>query len=141
MTELHSGWNRQRRFQTVLWVAFAGLALVLACIGIYALVSFSVEQRTAELGVRSALGGSRRVLVGMVLKRGLVLACWGVGIGLLTAAGLSRLLAGVVHEVSVLDPLTYAVLSAGVLAVAVASVLLPALRASRVDPVDALRGS
>ena len=139
MTELLGDWTRQRRFNTALLVAFATLALSLTAIGVYGLMSFSVEQRVNELGIRRALGGHTSDIMGMVLRRGLMLALAGVALGLIAAVGLTRLLRGMLFDVDPFDPLTFAALSVFVVAVAVVAAFLPARRATRIDPMVALR--
>ena len=139
MSDLLSDRIRQRRFNTVLLVLFAGLALSLAAVGVYGLMSFSVAQRTGELGIRRALGGSSRDILAMILRRGWRLALAGVGLGLLGALALTRLLRGMLFGVEPFDPLTFAALSALVTGVALLAALLPARRATRVDPMAALR--
>jgi predicted permease len=130
---------RERRFNVLLLSAFAALALVLASVGIYGLISFSVERRLGELGIRRALGGRPAAIVGLVLREGLVLAGAGVLLGLAAAFGLTRFLQGMLFGIEPTDPLTFAVLGAGVLLVALLASLAPALRAVRVDPVVVLR--
>jgi len=118
---------------------FAGLALVLGAVGIYGVISYSVAQRTRELGIRIALGARRAELLLMILREGAKLAFAGVAIGLLGALLLTKLMASLLYGVGTRDPLTYA--SVGVLLVFVALIAsyLPARRATRVDPVVALR--
>ena len=140
MTELFVDWTRQRRFNTALLTTFAGLALILACIGVYGLLSFSVAQRINELGVRRALGADAPAVLVVVMKQGLVLAGVGTGIGLVTAALLTRMLEGLLFGVPPLDPLTFGVVSAIVICVALLSAFQPAWRAARIDPATALRG-
>jgi putative ABC transport system permease protein len=112
---------------------------VLAVVGIYGLVSFSVERRLGELGIRRALGGTASHIVGMVLGEGAVLAATGTAIGLVVALWLTRFLSGMLYGVEPTDPLTFVGLGAGALVIATLAALLPALRATRVDPVVALR--
>src|SRR5262249_5870464 len=127
------------RFRATLLAAFAGLALVLAAVGLYGVISYSVSQRTNELGVRAALGAARGDLLGLVIGHGARLAGIGLGIGLVFAfvfaKGLSKLLFGV----GALDPVTFATTAAVILVVALVASYIPALRASRIDPVIALR--
>ena len=128
-----------RRFQTVLLAAFAGIAVFLALVGLYGLLSYAVRQRTAEIGVRMALGASRSQVVGMVLRQGLALAAAGLAIGLLAAAAVARLAATLIYGVRVLDPVTFAVVPLLTLAAAAIACVFPAWKASRVDPVASLR--
>ncbi len=139
MTELLGEWVRQRRFNTVVLLAFAGLALALAGIGVYGLMSFSVEQRVDELGIRRALGGTTGDIMEMVLGRGLKLALVGAALGLVGAFALTRFLRGMLFGIDPLDPITFGAVSLFVVAVAVGSSFGPARRATRVDPMVALR--
>jgi len=139
MTELLSDWVRQRRFNTALLLVFAGLALCLAAIGFYGLMSTSVEQRISELGIRRALGGQTRDILSMILRRGLTLALAGTALGLGGAVVVSRLLRNMLFGVEPLDPATFVVLSLGIVFVALLAALLPAHRATRIDPMVALR--
>jgi putative ABC transport system permease protein len=140
MTELVEDWTRQRRFNTALLTSFASLALILACIGVYGLLSFSVARRINELGVRRALGADAPAVLAVVMKQGLVLAVLGTGIGLVAAALLTRMLQGLLFGVPPLDPLTFGVVTAIVMCVALLSAFHPAWRATRIDPATALRG-
>jgi predicted permease len=118
---------------------FAGLALALAAIGVYGVLSYAVTERTSEIGVRMALGAEARQVLRMVLGDGLRLAAAGVGCGLLLALALTRLMGALLHEVSAVDPATFGGVAALLVAVAVLASLLPARRATRVDPATALR--
>jgi len=128
-----------RRFNLTLLAAFAGVALLLAAIGIYGLMTFSVEQRIQELAVRRALGGQAGALLGMVLGEGARLAGLGIVLGVAGAMLVTRFIEGMLYGVEPTDPTTFVVLSAAVLAVAALAALLPAVRAMRVDPMVALR--
>jgi putative ABC transport system permease protein len=139
LDELLADWLRERTFNLLLLTAFAGVALLLAVVGVYGLVSFSVERRLGELGIRRALGGTASHIVGMVLREGAVLAATGTAIGLAGALWLTRFLRGMLYGVEPTDPLTFVGLGAGALVIATLAALLPALRATRVDPVVALR--
>jgi ABC-type antimicrobial peptide transport system permease subunit len=122
-----------------LLTSFAALAMALALVGIYGVMSWSVANRTREIGIRVALGASPREVVGEVLGRGISLSAAGLAIGLLCAFALRRFLASLVFEVSLSDPLVYAGASALMFAVALTACYIPARRASRVDPLSALR--
>jgi putative ABC transport system permease protein len=127
------------RFTMLLLVIFSGVALVLACVGIYGLIAYSVTQRTQELGIRIALGAQRRDVLRLVLAQGTRLTLLGVAIGVLAALALSRLLATLLFAVSATDPLTFAGVAALLAIVALAACLIPARRATYVDPIVALR--
>ena len=129
----------ENRLRTVLLGAFAGLALLLGAIGIYGVVSYSVAQRTHEMGVRAALGATRWDQVRLVLKSGMSLTAVGLVIGVLGALGLTRLLASFLFGVSPGDPWTLAIVSLVLAAVAAIACFIPARRAARVDPMVALR--
>jgi putative ABC transport system permease protein len=129
----------QRRFGMFLLGTFAILALVLAAIGIYGVVSYSVAQRTQEIGVRMALGAQTQDVLKLVLKNGLTLAVIGVGIGLVGALLLTRLMAKLLFEVRPTDVLTFVAVSVGLLGVAFLASYIPARRATKVDPLVALR--
>jgi putative ABC transport system permease protein len=137
--DLVADWHKERRFSLLLITMFSVVALTLSAIGLYGLVSFSVERRVGELGIRRALGGRSSDLVTMVVREGSRLAGAGLLIGLAAAFVLARLMRGMLFGVGPTDPVTFVVLSAGVLAVAGVATLAPALRAMRVDPVEALR--
>jgi ABC-type antimicrobial peptide transport system permease subunit len=118
---------------------FGFLALGLACVGIYAVVSYSVEQRVREMGIRLALGAAPHSILGHVLGEGLVLALIGIGAGLLAALALTRYLATLLYTVRPTDPLVYATVTSILVAAALAGCYFPARRATRVDPALVLR--
>lgn len=128
-----------RRLMLTLLGAFSGLALLLSAVGLYGVIAFSVERRTQELGIRSALGASRNGLFLLVVRDGLKLAVAGVGLGVLGTVLLRHLIAGYLYEVSSTDPLTFALAALALLAAAFAACLVPASRAAGVSPAEALR--
>ncbi len=128
-----------RRFSMILLGVFAGLALVLACVGIYGVISYMVGQRTHEIGVRMALGAQRDDVLRLVIGHGAKMALIGVAIGIGASLGLTRLMANQLFGVSAHDPLTFAGVGVLLLLVAVAACYIPARRATRVDPMIALR--
>ena len=118
---------------------FAGLAVALASIGLYGVMSYSVAQRTREIGVRVALGATRRDVLRLVLGDGLKMVAAGLAAGLLLAFAATRLVAGFLYGVGATDPLTFAFVPLLLAAVALAAGYQPARRATKVDPMDALR--
>jgi putative ABC transport system permease protein len=129
----------QRRLSAILIGVFAGIALLLASIGIYGVMSYTVARRTRELGLRVALGAPRAGVLSLVLRQGAGLVAIGVGIGLAGAFGLSKLIASQLYSVTPTDPVTFASVTGLLAAVAVGATLIPALRATRIDPIVALR--
>jgi putative ABC transport system permease protein len=128
-----------RRFTTILLSLYSAVALILAALGIYGVLSYSVAQRTHEIGVRMAVGAQRRDILAFVLKRGLALTAGGVAIGLIAAAAGSHVLTSLLFETSAVDPATFAGVSLLLVAVATIACNIPARRATRVDPMVALR--
>lgn len=129
----------RQRFAMVMLAAFAAVALLLAVIGIYGVMSYLVSQGTREIGIRMALGASRHGIAGMVVQRGVTLAMWGVAVGLAGAAILTRLMRALLFGVEPLDVPTYLAVSAVLLCVTVLACALPAHRAASVDPMVSLR--
>ena len=127
------------RLLAVLLTAFGGLAILLAGVGVYGVMSYSLSQRTRELGVRMALGAEARDVLGMVLRHGVGLASIGIGLGLVAAFGLSRFLGSMLYGISPTDPVTLAGISIFMLLVVLAACYIPARRATRIDPMTALR--
>jgi putative ABC transport system permease protein len=128
-----------RRYPAYLIGSFAALALLLASIGLYGLISYSVSQRTREMGIRVALGAQPRDLLGLVIAQGARLALIGVAVGIAAALGLTRLMGSILYGVKATDPLTFAGVAIVLTAVALAACYVPARRAMRVDPLFALR--
>jgi hypothetical protein len=125
---------------TLVMLAIAGaMALLLGVVGIYGVISYSVSQRTREIGIRMALGARKEELMRMFVGQGLRLAAIGVACGLVAAAGLTRLMTSLLFEVNPVDPLTFATVALGLVFAAALASYLPALRASGVDPMEALR--
>jgi predicted permease len=139
MTSIVEGSIAQPRFLAILISIFAGLAMTLSAIGIYGTMSYSVAQRTAEIGVRMALGASRQAVFGLVARDGLLLAGIGVATGTVAALLMGRGLTALLYAVAPGDPLTFIVTIATLLGAALAATILPARRATRVDPLTALR--
>jgi len=127
------------RLATSLLSSFAAVALLLAAIGIYGVIAYSVGQRTREFGIRISLGARRLDVLRLVVRQGLLLAAAGIAVGLAGAFALTRLLSSLLYGVNATDPLTFAAVTGLLAAVAVAASFLPAWRATRVDPVIALR--
>jgi putative ABC transport system permease protein len=128
-----------QRFNAGALAGFAALAVLLAGVGIYGVMAYAVSQRTREMGVRMALGAGQGNVLRMILNQGLRLAAIGVGLGLLASIGLTRLMTGLLFGVKPTDPATFVFVTIALLAVALAACWIPAWRATRVDPVIALR--
>jgi predicted permease len=139
MEEALGAWAAERRLTMLLVADFALLALTLGAIGVYGVVAHLVVQRTREIGIRIALGALPREILGLVLSQGAWLAGLGIGAGLIGALGATRLLAGLLFGVGPTDPATFVATAAALGIVAVVASLLPALRATRTDPIAALR--
>jgi ABC-type antimicrobial peptide transport system permease subunit len=132
-----AGW--QDRFLTVLFSCFAALALLLAAVGLYATISYSVSLSTHEIGIRMALGASASRVRAMILRQGMTLAAAGLFIGIVVAFALARLLKTQLYQISPNDPATYIAVPILLILVAALAAFLPTRRATRVDPVIALR--
>ncbi len=127
------------RYRGVLLGVFAGVALVLAAVGIYGVIAYAVSQRTREIGIRIALGARGRHIFGMVVGRGMLLSLIGVGVGVAASLALTHSLSSLLYGVSSTDPATFAAVVILLTAVALLACSIPARRATRVDPMDALR--
>ena len=139
MGQLVSGATAGRRFQTLLLTAFGGVALFLSLVGLYALMAYFVQQRTAEIGIRMALGAQRGSVMRMVLRQGSSLALAGIALGVACAWCFTRWMTSLLFEVEPADAATFFVVAILFCAVALASCYIPARRATRVDPMIALR--
>lgn len=139
MEQVLSAWMARAEFNTLLLSIFAGVALFLATIGIYGTMSYSVSERTHELGLRMALGGAQREMLGLVVRQGMILTSIGLAIGLAAAYGLTRLMAGLLFGSGATDTLTFAAVALLLGLIALAACYVPARRATEVDPLVALR--
>jgi putative ABC transport system permease protein len=139
MDQVISQSTARQNFNMLLLTIFAGLALLLAAIGIYGLMSYTVEQRTQEIGIRMALGADRSDMLKLVVRQGMLLTGIGIVIGLAASFGLNRLLANLLFGVKTTDPVTYASVAAILVSVALLASYIPARRATKIDPLVALR--
>jgi ABC-type antimicrobial peptide transport system permease subunit len=139
LEEIYRGSMARSSFTLVMLAIAAGMALLLGVVGIYGVISYSVSQRTREMGIRIALGAEQNALIAMVVNHGMVLAAMGVTMGLVAATGATRIMSSMLFEIRPVDPLTYAIMSAGLLLAAALASYVPAHRASVVNPVAALR--
>ena len=139
MEQLVSASLARQRFLLLLFGIFAGVALLLACIGIYGVLAYLTGQRVPEIGVRIALGASRTEVMWMVLQQSLQMIFVGVGIGVAAALGAVRVLRGLVEGVQSVEPLTFVVMISILMVAALLASFVPARRASRLDPMKALR--
>ena len=139
MEQIISASLMRRRFLMTLLLAFAGLALLLASVGIYGVISYSVSQRTREFGIRFAVGAQRNQVLGLVLRQCLLAVGIGIAEGLAASAGLTRTMTNMLYGVSANDPLTFLCITGLLVVVAIGASLAPAVRAMKVDPMVALR--
>ena len=139
MDAVISGSVRRQRFFMILLGSFAAVALALTITGLYGVISYAVAQRTRELGIRAALGSTRGQTLGLVLRDALLLAAIGLVIGAVSGFGLTRLLEGMLYGVSPLSPSVWMAALASLLATAAVASSVPAVRAARVDPLEAIR--
>jgi putative ABC transport system permease protein len=139
LSQVYSESLDARRFSLTLVAIFSAVAFLLALAGIYGVISYSVAQRTREIGVRMALGASTREVLAMILKQGALTGGIGIFFGLLGALAITRWLQSQLFEISPTDPATLAIVSLVLLLVSLAACAIPGRRASRIDPVIALR--
>jgi putative ABC transport system permease protein len=139
MADLQHDSMARTSFTLVMLGIAAVMALLLGSIGIYGVVSYTVARRTREMGLRVAMGAEPGRVTRMVLRQGFVLALVGVAVGVVGAAGATRLMEAVLFGVSPVDPVTYGAVAAGLIAIALVATWVPARRAARVDPMEALR--
>jgi putative ABC transport system permease protein len=129
----------QPRFRTALIAGFAGIALLLSAIGIYGVIAYTVTQRTNEIGIRMALGARQSNVLGQIVGSGVVLVLAGIGIGCAGALALTRVLTGMLYSTSSTDPVIFVSVAGILMAVALAASVIPAMRATKIDPIVALR--
>ncbi|HEX8142040.1 MAG TPA: ABC transporter permease [Pyrinomonadaceae bacterium] len=139
LTEVYSSSLDARRFSLVIFGVFASVALILAMLGLYGVISYAVAQRTQEIGIRLALGAQGRDVLRLILRQGMTLTLCGVVLGLIASFALTRLMASLLYGVTAHDPLTFAGVTLLLATVALIACLIPARRATKVDPIIALR--
>jgi putative ABC transport system permease protein len=139
MQDVVAGSMSQQRFSTLLLGTFAALALLLAAVGIYSVLSYSVKRRVNEIGIRMALGARLGDVLRMIVYEGMKLVLVGVGIGAVVALTLGKVMSSLIYQVRPSDPLTFLAVAALLGAVALFASIIPAYRAARIDPMKALR--
>jgi len=139
MQEVYRGSMARSSFTLVMLGIAGAMALLLGIVGIYGVISYSVSQRTREMGIRIALGAQHGELCAMIVRHGVWLAAIGVAVGLAASAAATRVMSSLLFETSPVDPVTYASVAAGLLGAAAAASYVPAYRASAVNPIEALR--
>jgi len=130
---------RDKSLNTTLLTVFAGVSLLLAMIGVYGVMSYTVAQHTREIGIRIALGAQPRAILKLIMGRGFVLVSIGVAVGILASLGLTRFIESMLFGVRPTDPLTFAMIVVLLVFIALLACLIPALRAMHVDPIVVLR--
>jgi putative ABC transport system permease protein len=139
MQHIVAGAVARQRFSMLLLGIFAGLALVLSAVGIYGVMSYSVAQQRREIGIRIALGAKRSDVLAMTVKNGLKLVAVGLMFGLIMALAVTRVMASLLFGISATDPATFVMIAMVLVAVAFLASYIPALRATKIDPMIALR--
>jgi ABC-type antimicrobial peptide transport system permease subunit len=137
--ELYTKSMARTSFTLVLLCVAGAMALLLGVVGIYGVIAYTVSQRTREIGIRMALGAQRKQLTGLFIRQGLVLTGIGAGCGLVVAFVTMRLMSSILFNVSPVDPLTYIVITGGMVGTAYLACYLPSRRAASINPVNALR--
>jgi putative ABC transport system permease protein len=132
--------SRAQRFRTLLFAAFAAVAILLAAVGMYGVTAYTVAQRRFEFALRFALGAQRSQIATMTLFHGIAIACLGIGVGIALSLALLRVLGNVLGELPAFDPASYAIGILCVLALAITAAIIPSRRASQVEPMRVLRG-
>lgn len=139
LTDLVNSSMTKTRFSMLMLISFGALSLLLSLIGLYGVISYSVQQRIRQIGIRMALGARQRDVLGMVLGEGARLAGFGIAIGILGALGATRIMDSFLYGVRATDPITFVMAAVGLFAAALLACYLPARRAAQIDPLVALR--